>query len=313
MLIKVCNMMEYQICHLRTLFLFVALLISYVPRIAPWRSLRNCGIFAVATSLVFAQLYACLFMCSAMFMIAIALADIGALYIVCLFIWKPLHVPPWTAWQRIVILVFALAEMLPMWFFDAKDTINSSQADDHGYKAMPAEILGLQTSVAGNTDGMIRKTESRRLGGKEYEIGYLEDEVPRKVDGPIFASAIIRCTEKTRQTVGLIADTSIMFQSDEQDVMGIAQAIADEVGGVCGFELKHPIYSSIRSGKSDIVTLFSGHWGNLVAEVLWIRQGKETGFLRLLLHDTGSICEKSPLYAEVSEITEGWLHLRHRP
>lgn len=180
-----------------------------------------------------------------------------------------------------------------------KTSAKPCQIDAHACTAIPTEILGLQTLVTGSTDGMIRKTESRRLGGKEYEIGYLEDEVPRKVDGPIFASAKIRCTEKTRQTVGLIADTGIMLQSDEQAVMDIAQTVAGEVGRVCGFEMKHPIYSSIRSRKSDIVTLYSGHGGNFVAEVLWVRQGKEKGFLRLLLHDTGSVSEKSPLYAEI--------------
>ena len=92
---------------------------------------------------------------------------------------------------------------------------------------------------------------------------------------------------------------SALLYSDEKAAMDIAQSVADEVGRVCGFEMKHPIYSSIRCGKSDNVTLFSGHGGKLVAEVLWVRQGKEEGFIRLLLHDTGSICEKSPLYEEI--------------
>ena len=189
--------------------------------------------------------------------------------------------------------------MQSMKSFVGKTSAEQCQIDAHACTAIPTEILGLQTLVTRNTDGMIRKTESRRFGGKEYEIGYLEDEVPRKVDGSIFASAKIRCTEKTRQTVGFIADTGIMLQSDEQAVMDIAQTVAGEVGRVCGFEMKHPIYSSIRSGKSDIVTLYYGHGGSFVAEVLWVRQGKEKGILRLLLHDTGSISEKSPLYAEI--------------
>ena len=294
-------MMDVLLSHLRSLFLFVALVISFVPRIVPWRSWRNYGAGALAFSLACVQLYACIAECRLMLKVAIALAAVFVLNFVCLLIWRIAQPSPWT-WtvrQRIVALVFALAIMLPPWIFDAKDLTNPCQIDAQAFTAIPTEILGLQTLVTGSTDGMIRKTESRRLGGKEYEIGYLEDEAPRKVDGSIFASAKIRCTEKTRQTVGLIADTGIMLQSDEQAVMDIAQTVAGEVGRVCGFEMKHPIYSSIRSGKSDIVTLYSGHGGNFVAEVLWVRQGKEKGFLRLLLHDTGSINEMSPLHAEI--------------
>lgn len=234
-----------------------------------------------------------------MFRGSIALVAIFALYFVCLLIWKPEQISPWTIWQRVVTLVFALAVMLPIWFLSAKTTVMPCRADADESNVIPLEILGLKTLAAGNTNGMIRKVERRCFGGKEYEIGYLEDEVPRKVDGPIFASAIIRCTEKTKKTVGFIADTGIMPQSDEKAAMDIAQSVADEVGRVCGFEMEHPIYSSIRCGKSDNVTLFSGHRGKLVAEVLWVRQGKEDGFIRLLLHDTGSICEKSPLYEEI--------------
>ncbi len=294
-------MMDVLLSHLRSLFLFVALVISFVPRIAPWRSWRNYGAGALALSLACVQLYACIAESRLMLKVAIALAAVFVLYFACLLIWRIAEYSPWswTVRQRIVALVFALAVMFPPWIFDAKDLTKPCQIDDHACAAIPAEILGLQTSVTGNMEGMIRKTERRRFGEKEYEIGYLEDEVPRNVDGAIFASAKIRCTEKTRQTVGFIADTGIMLQSDEQAVMDIAQKVAGEVGRVCGFEMKHPIYSSIRSEKSAIVTLYSGHGGNFVAEVLWVRQGKEKGFLRLLLHDTGSINEKSPLYAEI--------------
>ena len=83
------------------------------------------------------------------------------------------------------------------------------------------------------------------------------------------------------------------------DFMDIAQTVAGEVSRVCGIEMKRPIYSSIRSGKSDIVNLFSGHGGNIVAEVVWVGQGNGKGLLRLLLHDTGSIREKSLLHAEI--------------
>ena len=296
---KVYDIMEVLLSHLRSLFLFVALLVAFIPRIAPWRSMRNCGAFAIASCLVFVQLYASIAERPDMFRGSIALVAIFALYFVCLLIWKPEQISPWTIWQRVVTLVFALAVMLPIWFLSAKTTVKPCRADADESNVIPLEILGLKTLAAGNTNGMVRKVERRRFGGKEYEIGYLEDEVPRNVDGAIFASAKIRCTEKTRQTVGFIADTGIMLQSDEQAVMDIAQKVAGEVGRVCGFEMKHPIYSSIRSEKSAIVTLYSGHGGNFVAEVLWVRQGKEKGFLRLLLHDTGSINEKSPLYAEI--------------
>ena len=291
--------MEMQLSHLRSLFLFVAILVAFIPKIAPWRSMRNWGAFAIVSCLVFMQLYAIIVGRSDFFRGAIALAAIFTLYFVFLLIGKPAQISPWTVWQRIVTLVIALTVMLPIWFFSAKASDKLCRTDAHEGNAIPGEILGLQTLVVRNTNGMIRKAERRCFGGKEYEIGYLEDEVPRKVDGPIFASAIIRCTEKTKKTVGFIADTGIMPQSDEKAAMDIAQSVADEVGRVCGFEMKHPIYSSIRCGKSDNVTLFSGHGGKLVAEVLWVRQGKEEGFIRLLLHDTGSICEKSPLYEEI--------------
>ena len=57
---KVYDIMEVLLSHLRSLFLFVALLVAFIPRIAPWRSMRNCGAFAIASCLVFVQLYACI-------------------------------------------------------------------------------------------------------------------------------------------------------------------------------------------------------------------------------------------------------------
>lgn len=295
------NMLEI-ILHLpKSIFLFVALLIVLATRIVPCHSWRTYGALSIAAIIALTQLYAGIVGSCAVLLISLAMAAVFGMYFILLllyFIWRHESITPWMVRQRIVASVFAFSVMLPMWFFGGKFSPMPYRADVHEYKAIPVEILGLQTLAAGNTNGMIRKTESRSFGGKEYEIGYLEDEVPRKVDGSIFASAKIRCTEKTRQTVGFIADTGIMLQSDEQAVMDIAQTVAGEVGRVCGFEMKHPIYSSIRN-KSDNVTLFSGWGGNLVADIFWIRQGKGKGFLRLLLHDTGSICEKSPLYAEI--------------
>lgn len=298
-IMKVCDMMEVALSHSRSLFLFVALLISFVPRIVPWRSWRNCGVIAIVSIMVFVQLYVCIVGRPAMFRIPIALAAIFALYFVCLLIWKPVSITPWAVRQRIIVLAYAFAVMLPMWFWGENIPSKLCRVDAHGYGVIPAEILGLQTSATGNTNGMIRKVESRHFGGTECEIAYLEDKIPRKVDGPIFVSAVIRCTEKTRQTVGVIADSGIMLQSDEHAVMDIAQTVAGEVSRVCGIEMKRPIYSSIRRGKSDIVNLFSGHGGNIVAEVVWVGQGNGKGLLRLLLHDTGSIREKSLLHAEI--------------
>ena len=157
---KVYDIMEVLLSHLRSLFLFVALLVAFIPRIAPWRSMRNCGAFAIASCLVFVQLYACIAERPDMFRGSIALVAIFALYFVCLLIWKPEQISPWTIWQRVVTLVFALAVMLPIWFLSAKTTVKPCRADADESNVIPLEILGLKTLAAGNSNGMVRKVES---------------------------------------------------------------------------------------------------------------------------------------------------------
>jgi len=301
----------------KSVFLFAALLVALVTRIAPCHSRRNYGALSIAAIIALLQLHAGIVGSRTVLLISLAMAAVFGLYFVCLLvyfvrqrIWRHESITPWTVRQRAVASVFALSVMLPMWFFGGKFSPMPYRADIHEYQAIPVEILGLQTSVSGNTNGMIRMAKSVHLGGKEYEVGFLEDEVPRKVDGPIFVSLVIKCTEKTRQTVDITADTGIMLQSDERAVMDIVHSIVGEVDRVFGFKMQHRYNASIRR-RSDNVALFSGWGGNLAAEIIWVRQGKGKGFLRLVLHDsqimpdTGSYSEKSPLYADIMANEKG--------
>ena len=81
--------------------------------------------------------------------------------------------------------------------------------------------------------------------------------------------------------------------------MSLAQSIADAVSMSCGLEMQHPLYSSIADRRSGNVTLFEGGDGIRSASISWIGHADGRGILRLSIHDTGRICEGSPLYEEL--------------
>ena len=286
--------------HSRSIFLFTALLVVLVMRVAPYRSRRVCGAALVASGVVVAQFCAWICGSTVMLLTALAFAACFALLFVGLFVWRPATIPTWTVSQRIATLVLALAiALLPMWVVDAVARPGRNYGSSRGNGVFPEEILGLRTSAVDCTNGMVRSMECRVFDGQHCEIGFLTDETPRKIGGSVFVVAKRKCTAKKLLTVSVVADTGTMTQSDEKAVVNLAQSIADAVSMSCGLEMKHPLYSSISGGRSGNVVLFEGGDGIRSATLSWIGHGDGNGNLRLSIHDAGRICEGSPLYAEL--------------
>ena len=68
-------------------------------------------------------------------------------------------------------LVIALTVMLPIWFFSAKASEKPCRTDAHEGNAIPGEILGLQTLVVRNTNGMLREWDGSKDTDKIIPLG----------------------------------------------------------------------------------------------------------------------------------------------
>lgn len=162
----------------------------------------------------------------------------------------------------------------------------SGERQTKGHIAFPAEILGLQTSVSGDTEGMVREEAYVPVKGDifSHKIGLLKNETPRRIGGSVFVSVTRTCTEKTRKTVEIVADTEVMMESDEKAVMDLAKSIEDEIHGKLGLEHVGPFRLSVHQPSAcGYVPLFTGGDGNYYARLEWHRMDSGKGFLRLLL------------------------------
>lgn len=283
--------MEKLMCLSPAVFFIAAAFLSLMIRVAPWRSWRNyAGLFVVAAT-VAVMACAGIYRSYAMFLCGMALAVTFSLYCVCLSFALPKEPSPPALQQRIIAVALALPLMfLPI---GSKDAIRraghtnfSGRHQKKEYIAFPAEILGLQTSVSGDTEGMVREEAYVPVKGDifSHKIGLLKDETPRRIGGSVFVSVTRTCTEKTRKTVEIVADTEVMMESDEKAVMDLAKSIEDAIHGKLGLEHVGPFRLSVHQPSAcGYVPLFTGGDGNYYARLEWHRMDSGKGFLRLLL------------------------------